>query len=239
MTPSSSAGESSSMMPVVAQTVAFLGERPSANAFGIACWRRRPSASAGRPARTGARSSRAAAAPPAASRRGAPIAASASLSEANSCSAARPPTMTIIDERALQADERARPPSTTYTAPEQEHRQGHPELQSGVLAERGGSGHLMKDSGRRAARLINIYRRRESPAPCRKPCSRVGGASPSMLGPHAAAPHPARPGRGASASCSGPCCRSARPRRPPGRSRRRSIATTSLIGGHKAQASGC
>ena len=35
MTPSSSAGESSSMMPVVAQTVAFFGERPSANAFGI------------------------------------------------------------------------------------------------------------------------------------------------------------------------------------------------------------
>ena len=35
MTPSSSAGVSSSMMPVVAQTVAFLGERPSANAFGI------------------------------------------------------------------------------------------------------------------------------------------------------------------------------------------------------------
>ena len=36
MTPSSSAGDSSSMMPVVAQTVAFLGERPSAKAFGIA-----------------------------------------------------------------------------------------------------------------------------------------------------------------------------------------------------------
>ena len=36
ITPSSSAGESSSMIPVVAQTVAFFGERPSANAFGIA-----------------------------------------------------------------------------------------------------------------------------------------------------------------------------------------------------------
>ena len=35
MTPSSSAGESSSMMPVVAQTVADLGERPSAKALGI------------------------------------------------------------------------------------------------------------------------------------------------------------------------------------------------------------
>ena len=36
MTPSSSAGESSSMIPVVAQTVADFGERPSAKAFGIA-----------------------------------------------------------------------------------------------------------------------------------------------------------------------------------------------------------
>ena len=35
MTPSSSAGESSSMMPVVAQTVAFFCERPIANALGI------------------------------------------------------------------------------------------------------------------------------------------------------------------------------------------------------------
>ena len=36
MTPSSSAGESSSMIPVVAHTVADFGPRPSANAFGIA-----------------------------------------------------------------------------------------------------------------------------------------------------------------------------------------------------------
>ena len=35
MTPSSSAGESSSMIPVVAHTVAILGERPSAKALGI------------------------------------------------------------------------------------------------------------------------------------------------------------------------------------------------------------
>ena len=35
MTPSSSAGESSSMIPVVAQTVAAFCERPIANAFGI------------------------------------------------------------------------------------------------------------------------------------------------------------------------------------------------------------
>ena len=35
MTPSSSAGERVRMMPVVAHTVAFLGERPIANAFGM------------------------------------------------------------------------------------------------------------------------------------------------------------------------------------------------------------
>ena len=35
ITPSSSAGESSSMIPVVAHTVADFGQRPSANAFGI------------------------------------------------------------------------------------------------------------------------------------------------------------------------------------------------------------
>ena len=35
ITPSSSAGDSSSMIPVVAHTVAFLGERPIANAFGM------------------------------------------------------------------------------------------------------------------------------------------------------------------------------------------------------------
>jgi len=35
-TPSSSAGDRSSMIPVVAHTVAVLGERPIANAFGIA-----------------------------------------------------------------------------------------------------------------------------------------------------------------------------------------------------------
>ena len=65
MTPSSSAGESSSMIPVVAHTVADFGQRPSANAFGMRCRRPRPSAWAGRPGRRGARSSRAAPAPPA------------------------------------------------------------------------------------------------------------------------------------------------------------------------------
>ena len=38
MTPSSSAGVSRSMIPVVAQTVADLGERPIANAFGMSVW---------------------------------------------------------------------------------------------------------------------------------------------------------------------------------------------------------
>ena len=93
ITPSSSAGESRSMIPVVAHTVAFLGERPSAKAFGIevlataifgfgrsACTHSRSiiacscGASCGETTR-------------------APMALSASLSDAKRFSAARPPAM--------------------------------------------------------------------------------------------------------------------------------------------------
>ena len=93
ITPSSSAGESSSMIPVVAQTVADFGERPSANAFGIAvcatatfgfgrsaCTHRRSIIACSCGACSGVTTR-------------APIAASASLSEANRFSAARPPAM--------------------------------------------------------------------------------------------------------------------------------------------------
>ena len=96
MTPSSSAGESSSMMPVVAHTVAFFGERPSANAFGIAvlatatfgfgrsaCTHRRSIIACSCGASCGVTTRP-------------PIAASASLSDANRFSAASPPTITII-----------------------------------------------------------------------------------------------------------------------------------------------
>ena len=93
ITPSSSAGESSSMIPVVAHTVAYFGERPIANAFGI-----RVSATAtfgfGRSAWTHRRSIIACSSGASAgvtSR--APIARSASLSEPNSWNAARPPAM--------------------------------------------------------------------------------------------------------------------------------------------------
>ncbi len=93
MTPSSSAGESSSMMPVVAHTVAYLGERPSAKALGM-----RVSATAtfglGRSACTHRRSIIACSSGASAgvtSR--APIARSASLSEPNSWNSARPPAM--------------------------------------------------------------------------------------------------------------------------------------------------
>ena len=86
------------MMPVVAQTVAVLGERPSANAFGIA----RVGDGDLRLRQVGLhaqaldhRVQLRRLLP--ASRRGAPIAASASLSEANRFSAARPPA--ISDDR--------------------------------------------------------------------------------------------------------------------------------------------
>ena len=96
MTPSSSAGVRISMMPVVAHTVAFFGERPRANAFGMrvlamatfglgrsACTHRRSiiawnsGASAGETSR-------------------APMAASAILSDAKSCRSASPPAITTI-----------------------------------------------------------------------------------------------------------------------------------------------
>ena len=93
MTPSSSAGESSSMMPVVAQTVAFFGERPSAKALGM-----RVSATAtfglGRSACTHRRSIIACSSGASAgvtSR--APMARRASLSEPKSWNSARPTAM--------------------------------------------------------------------------------------------------------------------------------------------------
>ncbi len=95
MTPSSSAGVSSSMMPVVAQTVALLGERPSANAFGIAvlatatfgfgrsaCTHRRSIIACSCGASCGVTMR-------------APMAASASLSDANRLTAASPPAIRI------------------------------------------------------------------------------------------------------------------------------------------------
>ena len=93
MTPSSSAGVSSSMIPVVAQTVADLGERPIANAFGI-----RVLATAtrglGRSACTHSRSIIACSCGASCGvTTRAPIAARASLSDAKSCTSARPPAM--------------------------------------------------------------------------------------------------------------------------------------------------
>ena len=106
ITPSSSAGESSSMIPVVAQTVADLGERPSANAFGMrvsatatfgfgrsACTQRRSIIACSSGASAGVTSR-------------APIARSASLSEPNSWNAARPPAISA-DRDAVDARRRA------------------------------------------------------------------------------------------------------------------------------------
>ena len=93
ITPSSSAGESSSMMPVVAHTVADFGERPSAKAFGIevcataifgfgrsACTHSRSIIACSCGACCGVTTR-------------APMAASASLSDAKTFSSARPPAM--------------------------------------------------------------------------------------------------------------------------------------------------
>ena len=94
ITPSSSAGVRSSMIPVVAHTVADLGERPSANAFGI-----RVFATAtfgfGRSACTHSRSIIACSCGASCGvTTRAPMAASASLSDANRLASARPPAMT-------------------------------------------------------------------------------------------------------------------------------------------------
>ena len=91
ITPSSSAGLSSSMIPVVAHTVADFGERPSANAFGIrvlatatfgfgrsACTHRRSTIACSCGASCGDTTR-------------APMARSASLSDAKRLRAARPP----------------------------------------------------------------------------------------------------------------------------------------------------
>ena len=106
MTPSSSAGVSSSMIPVVAQTVADLGERPSAKAFGIrvsatailgfgrSAWMHRRSIIACSSGASAGDTSRA------------PMARSASLSEPNRLTSASPPAM-HGDHRAVDA----RPPA--------------------------------------------------------------------------------------------------------------------------------
>ena len=135
MTPSSSAGESSSMIPVVAQTVAFFGERPIAKAFGIgvsatatrgfgrSAWTHRRSIIACSSGASCGVTSRA------------PIARSASLSEANSCSASRPPAIRATRSRAGAGREQHADEHGVDEA-EQEHREHHPDLEPGVAAER-------------------------------------------------------------------------------------------------------
>ena len=97
ITPSSSAGESVFMIPVVAQTVALLGERPIAKAFGTSvsatailglgrsAWMQSRSIIAWRPGASSGETSLA------------PIAARPSLSERNSWASGRPPAMTRIN----------------------------------------------------------------------------------------------------------------------------------------------
>ena len=134
ITPSSSAGESSSRMPVVAQTVACFCERPMAKALGIgvsatemrglgrSAWMHRRSIIACSSGASCGETSRA------------PIERSASLSEVKNCS----------DEQAAGDDEDRDPAGAGgeqhaeehhVDHAEQEHRDEHPDLQAGVAAE--------------------------------------------------------------------------------------------------------
>ena len=122
------------MIPVVAQTVAFLGERPIANAFGMrvsatatfglgrSAWMHRRSIIACSSGAWAGVTSRA------------PIARSASLSEPNSWNAARPPAMiAIVTPFAPEREQRH--DQDDVDEAEQEHGEGHPDLEPGVLAE--------------------------------------------------------------------------------------------------------
>jgi len=116
MTPSSSAGESSSSRPVVAQTVAVFGERPIANAFGM-----RVSAIAtrgfGRSAWTHSRSTIACSCGASCGETSrAPIARSASLSDVNSCRSSSPPAITAMT-MPLAPAANSTPTKITYTSP--------------------------------------------------------------------------------------------------------------------------
>ena len=116
ITPSSSAGESVFMMPVVAHTVAFFWDRPSANALGTgvsataifglgrSAWMQSRSIIACRPGACSGETSLA------------PIEASASLSEVNSCSSARPPMTTAMMAAPAPAASSA-PAKATYSSP--------------------------------------------------------------------------------------------------------------------------
>ena len=116
MTPSSSAGESRFMIPVVAQTVALFCDLPIANAFGIVVWataifgfgrsawmQRRSIIACSSGASCGVTSR-------------APIACSASLSEVKNCSAANPPAISRIMKPWTPAAN-STPTNATYSAP--------------------------------------------------------------------------------------------------------------------------
>ena len=104
------------MMPVVAHTVADLGERPSANAFGIDV-RATATFGFGRSACTHSRSIIACSCGASwGDTTRAPIAASASLSEAKMFSSARPPAM-IATVAPLTPEPSSATTSATYSAP--------------------------------------------------------------------------------------------------------------------------
>ena len=140
MTPSSSAGESSSMIPVVAHTVALFGERPRAKALGIAVW---ATATFGL-GRSACRQSRSIMAWNSGASCGetsrAPIARSASLSEVKSWSSSSPPAMTAIRIPPAPGREQRADQHDVQRAKEEEG-QRHPRREAGVASEFPGRGH--------------------------------------------------------------------------------------------------
>ena len=148
MTPSSSAGESVFMMPVVAHTVALFCDRPSANALGIgvsataifglgrSAWMQSRSIIACRPGACSGETSLA------------PIEASASLSEVNSCSSARPPMTTAMMAAPAPAASSA-PAKATYSRPSRNMVDQHPELEAAIALEDClGSRHVKRSVGK-------------------------------------------------------------------------------------------
>ena len=158
MTPSSSAGESRFMIPVVAQTVALFCDLPIANAFGIAVWataifgfgrsawmQRRSIIACSSGASCGVTSR-------------APIACSASLSEVKNCSAAKP-AGDQQDHEALNAGREQHADERDVQRAEQEQREQHAGLKPGIARERrlrGSHGSILPNAvgglGRLAAR---------------------------------------------------------------------------------------
>ena len=134
ITPSSSAVSSSSRIPRVAQTVVDFCERPIAKALGIEVSITH-TRGLGRSACTHSRSMIPCSSGSSAGETSlTPSVAIAILSEANSCSSSSP-TATTHDHPGARAGGEQHADEDDVDEPEQEHRQQHPGLQTGVATE--------------------------------------------------------------------------------------------------------